>query len=583
MAVCSLRAMQPDLARMSISFPAVSTQPVSTQFVDVAGRRVLVRFAGCGPAVLLLHQSPQNSRALIPWIERLSTRYAVFAPDTPGFGYSDPLPLAQPTIPDYAAALNALLDALGIERVIVNGVHTGAVTALRFALDFPARVGGLICDGYARFNADERQLLLNGYLPPFEPQWDGSHLLWLWARLREQHLFFPWNTPTKSARMAYPAPSTQKLNGDALDILDAGDGYRAGYRAPFLYDDATAASRLTVATRIFYRAEDVLATHLPRLQSLPANVTAEIVNGGPQGLIDKTDAFIALRAANASSVDAAVAIRTAVSTRRRVYNTTHGAMCALIAANGGDLASSLVVVHLSDIGTPARIPVDVPHGTPVIAPELPGHGASQVWSAEALTPIAVAQSVLEVLQALGVTRFGVSGDGAADAIAAALAQMSAVTHAGPRCEQMRLHNPMLLNDAEREQFLAQLPDLTPHATGAHLLAAWNWARMKALFWPWQQPTIAAARKVDAPAPVRVHTEVVEILRAGEMFAPLWRAALTETAFTAMIDFAGPITVQCDDEPERVRIVNALAKTLGLVEATLSAGKQSTGIRSWQKP
>jgi hypothetical protein len=76
---------------------------------------------------------------------------------------------------------------------------------------------------------------------------------------------------------------------------------------------------------------------------------------------------------------------------------------------------------------------------------------------------------------------------------------------------------------------------------------------------------------------------VEILRAGEMFAPLWRAALTETAFTAMIDFAGPITVHCDDEPERVRIVNALAKTLGLVEATLSAGKQSTGIRSWQKP
>ncbi|MCA3042008.1 MAG: alpha/beta fold hydrolase, partial [Rhodocyclaceae bacterium] len=118
---------------MSISSSAVSTHPISAQFIDVAGRRVLVRFAGSGPAVLLLHQSPQNSRALIAWIERLSAHYSVFAPDTPGFGYSDPLPLAQPTIPDYAAALSALLDALGIERVIVNGVHTGAVTALRFA------------------------------------------------------------------------------------------------------------------------------------------------------------------------------------------------------------------------------------------------------------------------------------------------------------------------------------------------------------------------------------------------------------------------------------------------------------------
>ena len=568
---------------MSISSPAVSSHSVSTQFVDVAGRRVLVRFAGGGPAVLLLHQSPQNSRALIAWIERLSAHYSVFAPDTPGFGYSDPLPLAQPTIPDYAAALNALLDALGIERVIVNGVHTGAVTALRFALDFPARVAGLICDGYARFNAEERQLLLNGYLPPFEPQWDGSHLLWLWARLREQHLFFPWNTATKSARMAYPAPSTERLSGDVLDILDAGDGYRAGYRAPFLYDDATAASRLTVETCIFYRAEDVLATHLPRLQGLPTNVVAEIVNGGPAALIERTDAFIASHAANASRLNAGAAVFGAVSTRRRVFDTTHGSMCALIATNGGDLASSLVVVHLSEIGTPARIPVEVPHGSPVIAPELPGHGASQVWSVEAVTVGAVAQSVLEVLQALGVTRFSVTADGAAGAIAAALAQVSAENNVGPQCEQVRLHNPMLLNEAERAQFISQLPDLTPHSTGAHLLAAWNWARMKALFWPWQQPTTAAVRKVDAPAPVRLHPEVVEILRVGALFAPLWRAALADQIYSALAEYDGRITIQCDDEPERVRIVDALANTLGLVEATWSASQQSTGVRTWRKP
>ncbi|MCA2997193.1 MAG: alpha/beta fold hydrolase [Rhodocyclaceae bacterium] len=567
---------------MSISTPAVSTHPISAQFVDVAGRRVLLRFAGSGPAVLLLHQSPQNSRALITWIERLSAHYSVFAPDTPGFGYSDPLPLAQPTIPDYAAALNGLLDALGIERVIVNGVHTGAVTALRFALDFPARVAGLICDGYARFNAEERQLLLNGYLPPFEPQWDGSHLLWLWARLREQHLFFPWNTATKTARMAYPAPSTERLSGDVLDILDAGDGYRAGYRAPFLYDDATAASRLTVETRIFYRAEDVLATHLPRLQGLPTNVAAEIVNGGPAALIERTDAFIASHAANASRLDAGAAVLGAVSTRRRVYGTTHGSMCTLIAANGGDLANSLVVVHLNEIGTPARIPVEVPHGTPVIAPELPGHGASQAWSAANLTLGAVAQSVLQILQALGVRRYCVSSEGAAGAIAAALVRVSVENNAGPRCEQLRLHNPMLLNEAERAQFVSQLPDLTPNATGAHLLAAWNWARMKALFWPWQQPTVAAVRRVDAPAPVRLHAEVVEILRVGALFAPLWRAALADQVYSALAEYDGRITIQCDDEPERVRIVDALANTLGLVEATLSASEQSTGVKTWRK-
>ena len=234
-------------------------QTIREQFVQVHERHVFVRYAGRGPALLLLHQSPQNSRALIPWIERLAQSYAVFAPDTPGFGFSDPLPLAQPTIPDYAAALDALLEKMGIDRVLVYGVHTGAVTALRFALDYPNRVAALVCDGYARFDAAERQSLLGDYLPPFEPKWDGSHLLWLFARFREQNLFFPWNTPTQAARLAYPLPSTDKLHSDVMDVLDAGDGYRVGYRAPFLYDDPTAAARLTVPSMIFYRAEDVHA------------------------------------------------------------------------------------------------------------------------------------------------------------------------------------------------------------------------------------------------------------------------------------------------------------------------------------
>ena len=63
---------------------------IISQFVQLGERKVFLRAAGQGPTLLLLHQSPQNSRALIPWIERLSANYAVFAPDTPGFGYSDP-------------------------------------------------------------------------------------------------------------------------------------------------------------------------------------------------------------------------------------------------------------------------------------------------------------------------------------------------------------------------------------------------------------------------------------------------------------------------------------------------------------
>jgi pimeloyl-ACP methyl ester carboxylesterase len=535
--------------------------------------------------VILLHQSPQNSRALVPWIQRLSAQYAVFAPDTPGFGYSDPLPRAQPTIPDFAAAVAALMDTLGIERAMVFGVHTGAVTALRFSLDFPSRVAGMVCDGYARFNAEERQLLLNGYLPPFEPEWNGGHLLWLWSRLREQTLFFPWNTPTKSARMAYPAPSTERLAVDVLDLLDAGDGYRAGYRAPFLYDDATAASRLNVEGKIFYRVEDVLAAHLPRLQTLPPAVTAEILHGGADELIAKTDAFFQARAGSASVVESDSAITAFVSVRRRIFSAPIGPLGALISNNGGTLNEAVVAVHLSGIGFPARIPVEVAHGTPVVAFELPGHGASRPWDASALDPTAIASPMVAALVNLGVRRITVTCEGGSAALGAALA--IAARSSTIDCGRLQFINPLWLSTEEQTQFLSQLPDMTPHTAGAHLIAAWNWARMKHLFWPWHSQTAAAARKIDAPAPVRLQTEVVEIARAGQLFTPLWRAALAFDLCAALAGHSINIEILADAEDELVRFAGNLAGRLGLTmhteeKSVAAPSHQAPGVVKWHK-
>jgi pimeloyl-ACP methyl ester carboxylesterase len=543
---------------------------VASQFVEVDARRVMLRYAGRGPAVLLLHQSPQNSRALIPWIERLAARYSVLAPDTPGFGDSDPLPVAQPTIPDFAAALSALLDRLGIEKVLLYGVHTGAVTALRFALDFPSRVAGVVCDGYARFNATERSQLLNGYLPPFEPEWSGGHLTWLWARMREQNLFFPWNTPIASSRILYPAPSAAKLHMEVMDILDAGDGYRAGYRAPFLYDDASAASRLRVPTRIFYRAEDVLAAHLPRLGALPPQVEVAKLEGGAVELADKSDAFFAQYAVGASVIDVEEKVVRAVSARRRVIATPYGELVVLLSANGGSFTDGAHVV-LGDIGVAARVPVDAPHGTAVVSVMWPGHGASRGWSAQQVSVAQVAEAVGIALNTLGVRTFSISGEGGGAAFALALARLTP-----SRCTGVTLVNPLPLNAAETDTFLRGLPDLTPHDTGAHLLAAWNWARMSALFWPWLSQTAQNARKVDAPAPMRLHQDVREILRAGELFAPLWRAALSINLTDAVEECTVPLRLRCEDMPARVALVARLIAARDFNEHS----KMHSGERVW---
>lgn len=545
-------------------------QEIREQFVQVEERCVLLRYAGRGPALLLLHQSPQNSRALIPWIERLSKTYSVFAPDTPGFGFSDPLPLAQPTIPDYAAALNALLEKLGIDRVLVYGVHTGAVTALRFALDYPHRVAALVCDGYARFDAAERQSLLGDYLPPFEPKWDGSHLLWLFARFREQNLFFPWNTPTQAARLAYPLPSTAKLHSDVMDVLDAGDGYRVGYRAPFLYDDPAAAARLTVPSTIFYRAEDVLEPHLARLPVLPEQVSAERVEGGPAALIAKCDAVFQRFAANAVVIDSDVVIDAAKSSTRFISHVDKGPLACR--CHAGDI--NRAEIHLHDIGTPAAMPGDTKHGAFVLAPNLPNHGASRGWMPDSVTIETSAKAILSVADKLALSNITIRATGGACAIAAVLAR-----HLGARCAQLILVDPLPLNKAEREQFLQSLPDLTPVATGAHLIAAWNWARLQHLFWPWLIPDANAAREVDAPSPYRVHADVVEMIRAGESFALLWASALNADLESIIAKLACTIRVSCGGEAERVRLAERLIARLNL-NPTDNAVK---GMRQWQSP
>lgn len=547
---------------------------VKSQYVQVQGRRVYVRFAGSGPAILLLHQSPQTSRTLLPWIARLAIKYAVFAPDTPGFGASDPLPMLQPTIPDFAAALASLIEALGIEKVLVYGVHTGAVTGLRFALDYPQRVAALVCDGYARFSTTERQKLLDGYLPPFEPQWDGGHLLWLFARLREQHLFFPWNTPTQAARMAYPPPTTARVHADILDILDAGDGYRAGYRAPFLYDDASAAARLTVPAAILYRAEDVLAPHFERLSSLPAGVTAERFAGGASVLIEKTDAVFAQYAAAASAVASEAAVAHAQSRSRRIIETEFGVLSVLLMQPESQKADTVTHVYLNEIGTAAAIPVDAPYGTLRLAVELPGHGASRVFQG-ALDDgfVAAVAHALEQLQAAHVC---IHAQGSMAAFGCALAHRA-------NAQALNLTQAMVLDSTERQQFLSLLPDLTPHSTGGHLLGAWNWVRMKFLFWPWLIQDANAARFDAAPVPLRVHQEALEAVRCGEQFAALWQAALMLDAEKFARDLKCKITIECPEEAQLLRLSRRFATAINLQKSEHKhpSSEANTAWFSWR--
>jgi pimeloyl-ACP methyl ester carboxylesterase len=79
----------------------------------------------------------------------LERSHQVVAPDLPGVGVPGAL---LPSFGAYAAWLEALLDALAVERATIVGNSFGANIAWRFASQYPQRCRGLV--------------MVNGYPPP---------------------------------------------------------------------------------------------------------------------------------------------------------------------------------------------------------------------------------------------------------------------------------------------------------------------------------------------------------------------------------------------------------------------------------
>ncbi|HEU5442673.1 MAG TPA: alpha/beta hydrolase, partial [Steroidobacteraceae bacterium] len=234
-------------------------------FVDIDGRRVFYRRVGRGPAVLLIHGSPQSSRAVLAQARACAAKgLCAIAPDTPGAGRSEPLQFPEPTSVDYARALAAFADRLGLGRMALYGFHTGAATACAFGALFPARTAAVALEGLPAWTESERSSLLAHYLPRFEPRWDGSHMTWVWSRMEEQTVFFPWYQSTVDARMAYTVTPKEGVHANCMDLLDAGDAYRAVYAAAFTFQAQEWLPRLAVPALIASSRSDPLCAHLER-------------------------------------------------------------------------------------------------------------------------------------------------------------------------------------------------------------------------------------------------------------------------------------------------------------------------------
>lgn len=216
-------------------------------------------------ALVLFHESPVSSRVWQLVLPESGRHRWVLAPDTPGYGLSDPPPRDDVEIPEYAAALLEALTDAGVGDMVVCGVHTGASIALEVARQ-STRVRGVILSGVALLTDDERARYLDSWTPPIPVTSDGEQFRWA---LERYHRIWGEQTPGWILNLA--------IN----DVLSIWNKYDWGYRAAFRYDPEPALRELAVPTLLLDPEFDLLADKDPIVQAMVANCRTETLPGLP--------------------------------------------------------------------------------------------------------------------------------------------------------------------------------------------------------------------------------------------------------------------------------------------------------------
>lgn len=113
-----------------------------TQRLTVHGVNLAVEVRGEGPAILFVHGYPLDRTIWRDQIDALEG-FRRIAPDLRGMGQSDAPDLGY-GMALYAADLAGLLDALGVDQVVLCGLSMGGYVALEFLRQWRSRVRGLV-------------------------------------------------------------------------------------------------------------------------------------------------------------------------------------------------------------------------------------------------------------------------------------------------------------------------------------------------------------------------------------------------------------------------------------------------------
>jgi pimeloyl-ACP methyl ester carboxylesterase len=494
------------------------TKNIKRAFVSTGSQSVHYRVCGSGPAIVMLHDSPRSSRLHISTMLELSDTFKVYALDTPGYGNSPPLDIEQPTIRDFADALDQALGALGLQEAPLYATHTSA----KIALDYVARYNSssrLVLDGLSIPVSPAPESFINAYMRPFKKDDDGAFIAREWSRVRDMLRWFPWFAPDASKRMPLSV-APEWIRDYTIDLFAAGPHYSDAYSAAMRYDPKPALLSVKVPTIVGAKSDDVL---FESLQRVPVDANAKLAIAPLSTSRSEWLDWLIGELGNGASIMPSSQTPSNVSAQDHVYVETTGGQ--IYARQYGDTSAPKLLILDTPLLVQGQKWADaLKLDCRVLLPDLPGFGESDPL--ESVLPDNFARALNALVSSLCDEPVAVLATSYAAPLAALFAQK--YPH--------RVSKLILDGGATPDAFPAasNLNDLIPYFefgyAGTHLHETWHMIRDSQTNWPWHDQNLKSHRKIAQDLTVSsLYDSFMGVLKQPEHYGDALRASFGAAA------------------------------------------------------
>lgn len=503
------------------------TQPaipgLTRHYVTIGRRQIHYRRAGSGPPLIAMHRLPRSSEDLSPFIKAASEQFTVIAPDLAGYGKSFPLETPPDSLTPLCNDLDAFRVALGLDRVLLYGEQAGAALAVEYARVSPDHVAAIAAWDLDLPGALDLPPSAKAPLPPFEPKWDGSHLAWLWAMLREQMAFHPWHTPALNTRVDADMPSPADLQRRVVEFLNAGHhgrGYESGYNAARTFDALKNISEVETPTlvvaRMRYDGKDPWRGVTSVSSTLEKSTATEHDRGEAQCLT-----FLSKHKFEAK-VPTPPTVTPIPGVLWRDYVSVDGGQLHYQCNTDADTIP-LLVQHdaASSVGTVESITRSFIGRRTVMAFDMPGSGDSdQIIPEQSVEVDVYAKTLSEALGQLDLPQVDFYGMWGGGFVGLELAILKPT-----QIRKLIMSNVFQHTGEEQAEFIAQYtPDVSPAWHGGHLMQCWHQMRDQGIYYPWfKRERQGVIWRNPFLATDMVHERVCSLLKAGNMYRTAYQA------------------------------------------------------------